>query len=93
MATKKAAGGTRLGRDSQPKYLGTKVGDGQTVRAGAILVRQRGTPIRAGRNVRRGTDDTLYAVTAGRVSFQKKQVSGFDGNLKKRTFVHVLGIK
>ncbi len=80
MAHKKGVGSSRNGRDSQSKRLGTKRGDGQFVLAGNILVRQRGTKILPGTNVGRGSDDTLYALADGRVSFgrvgrDKKQVS------------------
>lgn len=90
MATKKAGGSTRLGRDSNPKYLGTKVGDGQTVNAGQVLVRQRGTRIHPGKNVKRGADDTLFSVVNGRVKFSQKKRTRFDGNLKMTKFVSVL---
>ena len=90
MAHKKAGGSTRLGRDSQPQYLGTKVGDGQSVRPGMVLVRQRGTPIHPGKNVRRGNDDTLYAGTAGVVRFQKKNRRRFDGSLRPATYANVV---
>ena len=90
MAHKKAGGSTRLGRDSQPQYLGTKVGDGQTVTAGAILLRQRGTPIHPGKNVKKGVDDTLFARIAGKVKFQTKKRKRFDGKLKTATFVHIV---
>ena len=72
MAHKKAAGSTTLGRDSHGQRLGVKIGDGQKAVAGAILVRQRGTPIRPGKNVTKGGDDTLYAKAAGKVKFTKK---------------------
>lgn len=71
MAHKKGQGSTRNGRDSNPKYLGVKCGDGQTVQAGNILVRQRGTRIHAGANVGRGRDDTLFALAAGRVVYER----------------------
>ena len=90
MAHKKAGGSTRLGRDSQPQYLGTKVGDGQTIKSGAILVRQRGTTIHPGKNVKRGKDDTLYAVGNGVVKFTTKKVKKFDGSLKKTKFANVI---
>ena len=89
MAHKKAGGSTQLGRDSNPQYLGTKVGDGQKVQAGEVLVRQRGTPLYAGKNVKRGKDDTLYALIAGLVKFTKQKSFRFNGTLKKRTFVNV----
>lgn len=90
MAHKKAGGSTRLGRDSNPQYLGTKVGDGQTVRTGNILVRQRGTKIHPGKNVKKGKDDTLFAMKDGIVKFQKKKRIRFDGTLRLATFVHIL---
>lgn len=90
MAHKKAGGSTRLGRDSQPQYLGTKVGDGQTVKAGEVLVRQRGTAIRPGKNVKRGKDDTLYSVLAGQVKFTKRKKTRFDGSLRLARFANIL---
>jgi large subunit ribosomal protein L27 len=78
MAHKKGMGSSRNGRDSQPKRLGVKAFGGQRVRAGAIIVRQRGTPIRPGRNVGLGSDDTLFAKVAGVVTFEggsRRQVS------------------
>ena len=69
MAHKKGQGATRNGRDSLPKRLGVKRGGGQAVRAGEILVRQRGTHFKPGRNVGRGSDDTLFALTGGVVEF------------------------
>jgi large subunit ribosomal protein L27 len=83
MAHKKAGGSTKNGRESQSKRLGVKKFGGERVLAGNILVRQRGTPYRAGDNVGVGTDHTLFALKTGRVEFRKK---GSDG----RTFVSVL---
>ena len=71
MAHKKGQGSTRNGRDSQPKFLGVKRGDGQLVTAGMILVRQRGTPIHPGPNVGSGRDHTLFALVDGRVVFER----------------------
>lgn len=71
MSTKKGGGSTNNGRDSNAKRLGTKRFGGQAVTAGSIIVRQRGTPIRPGRNVGRGGDDTLFALADGTVSFRK----------------------
>lgn len=71
MAHKKGQGSSRNGRDSHSKRLGVKASDGQTVTAGSILVRQRGTKWHAGANVIRGNDDTLMATVAGKVSFRK----------------------
>lgn len=70
MAHKKGGGSTRLGRDSQSKRLGVKRYDGQSVRAGTIIVRQRGTRIRPGNNVGMGRDHTLFALIEGTVKFQ-----------------------
>jgi large subunit ribosomal protein L27 len=80
MAHKKGMGSTKNGRDSESKRLGTKRADGQMVKAGNILVRQRGTRIHPGENVGRGGDDTLFSLIDGRVKFErlgrdKKQVS------------------
>lgn len=71
MAHKKGQGSTRNGRDSHSKRLGIKVGAGEIVKTGSILVRQRGTKWHPGKNVARGTDDTLFALTDGIVSFRK----------------------
>jgi len=70
MAHKKGVGSSRNGRDSNPSYLGVKRYGGESVRAGGILVRQRGTPFHPGRNVRRGRDDTLFAIVDGVVRFE-----------------------
>ena len=70
MAHKKAGGSTRNGRDSNPKYLGVKIYGGQAVEAGNIIVRQRGTKWHPGTNVGIGRDHTLFAETAGTVSFR-----------------------
>lgn len=70
MAHKKGMGSSRNGRDSRSKRLGVKRYDGQVVKAGSILIRQRGTKFRPGRNVGRGGDDTLFAKVAGYVQFQ-----------------------
>jgi large subunit ribosomal protein L27 len=72
MAHKKGQGSSRNGRDSNAQRLGTKVGDGQRVPAGTILVRQRGTRFKPGKNVMRGGDDTLFATSAGEVKFQNR---------------------
>lgn len=82
MAHKKAGGSARNGRDSHSKRLGVKQYGGQQVKAGSILVRQRGTPFKPGVNVGRGNDDTLFARIAGIVRFQ--------GKGKRGTFVSVL---
>jgi large subunit ribosomal protein L27 len=70
-ASKKGVGSTRNGRDSHAKRLGTKRADGQVVKAGNILVRQRGTKIHPGNNVGIGSDDTLFAMVEGTVKFER----------------------
>jgi large subunit ribosomal protein L27 len=84
MAHKKGLGSSKNGRDSQSKRLGVKRHDGQLVTAGSILVRQRGTPFKAGLNVGRGRDDTLFSLVTGQVRFQKR------GRLGK--FVNVVAV-
>ena len=71
-ASKKGVSSTKNGRDSEAKRLGAKVSDGQVVTAGSILYRQRGTKIFPGNNVGRGGDDTLFAMVAGTVKFERK---------------------
>ena len=83
MAHKKAGGSTRNGRDSESKRLGVKKYGGETVLAGNILVRQRGTKFHAGTNVGLGHDHTLFATAEGKVVFQQK-------GPKNRTFVSVV---
>lgn len=73
MAHKKGVGSSRNGRDSNPKFLGVKRYGGQRVRAGNILVRQRGTKFHPGRNVGRGGDDTLFATSDGVVTFTTRR--------------------
>jgi large subunit ribosomal protein L27 len=70
MASKKGVGSTRNGRDSNPKFLGVKAYGGEFVRAGNVIVRQRGTKFHPGRNVGRGSDDTLFALVDGYVRFE-----------------------
>jgi large subunit ribosomal protein L27 len=72
MAQKKGGGSTRNGRDSQPKMLGVKRYGGETVSAGSIIVRQRGTKFHAGDNVGMGRDHTLFALVDGKISFATK---------------------
>lgn len=81
MAHKKGVGSTKNGRDSNPKMLGVKVFGGQQIRAGGIIVRQRGTKFHPGSNVGRGNDDTLFATVDGQVRFSRGR--------QDRRFVHV----
>ena len=89
MAKTKAAGSTRLGRDSISKRLGVKLSHGETARAGNVLVRQRGTRFLPGLNVRRGADDTLYAAKDGRVTFKTIRKTKFDGKQRIAKVVHI----
>jgi len=89
MAKTKSTGSARLGRDSQPKYLGIKLSDGQTARAGQILVRQRGTKFLPGKNVKRGGDDTLYASKKGMVYFTTKRKKRFNNSQRIAKIVNI----
>ncbi|OGZ57240.1 MAG: 50S ribosomal protein L27 [Candidatus Spechtbacteria bacterium RIFCSPHIGHO2_02_FULL_43_15b] len=79
MSKTKAAGSTRLGRDSISKRLGVKLFEGETAKPGNILIRQRGTHFLAGNNVKKGADDTLYALKEGKVAFKTIKKTRFDG--------------
>ena len=92
MSHKKAGGSTRLGRDSKPQYLGAKVGDGEKVNAGEVLIRQRGTKMHPGKNVKRGKDDTLYSTLAGMVKFTQRKRIRFDGSMKRAKFVSIVPV-
>ena len=89
MSKTKSAGHSKLGRDSQPKYLGVKLYEGQKTQPGSIIIRQRGTKFIPGKNVRRGNDDTLYAVKAGVVKFKTIRKEKFDGNKRTAKVVEV----
>lgn len=90
MAHKKAGGSTKNLRDSQPKYLGTKLSDGQIAQTGSIIVRQRGQRILAGKNVGIGKDHTLFALANGVVKFTKKRKTGFTGKIRLAKMAHVI---
>lgn len=90
MATRKAGGSTALGRDSISKRLGVKIYGDQLTKAGNILVRQRGTKFHPGKNVKRGEDDTLFALVNGKVKFVTRKVKAFTGKLVSRTYVSVV---
>lgn len=89
MAHTKAGGTTKNVRDSQPQYLGVKLYAGQMAQSGSILVRQRGTKILPGKNVRRGKDDTLYSISRGIVKFSTKRKVNFNGKKKTLPLVSV----
>ncbi|MFH1608715.1 MAG: 50S ribosomal protein L27 [Patescibacteria group bacterium] len=86
MAHRKAGGTAKNLRDSNPKYLGTKLTDGQKAQAGSIIIRQRGTVILAGKNIGMGKDHTLFALKSGTVKFgTKRKVSFNNKTLVKKT--------
>ena len=89
MATKKSGGSSKNLRDSQPKYLGTKLHDGQTANVGNVIVRQRGTRVVPGANVKVGKDHTLFASKDGIVSFKDKRKIRYDGRTMVRKEVSV----
>ena len=89
MATTKAAGTTKLGRDSRPKYLGVKLYDGQKAKAGSIIVRQRGTKFLPGKNVSLGKDDTIFALKEGIVCFSSVNKKCFNGKRRTAKVVNV----
>lgn len=90
MAHRKAGGSAKNLRDSNPKFLGVKLYDGQSAKTGSILVRQRGTKIMAGDNVGVGRDHTLFALKEGKVKFSSKKKMKFDGTVKRRKVVNVI---
>jgi len=89
MAHRKAGGSTQLGRDSISKRLGVKKFGGEKVKAGNIIIRQRGTKFRPGNNVKKGSDDTLFALKDGVVKFASKKIVKFTGKLQRAKFVSV----
>lgn len=90
MAHTKAGGSTQNLRDSQPKYLGVKLSAGEKAQAGSIIIRQRGSHFMPGKNVRKGKDDTLYAIKSGIVTFSQIRKIAFDGNRSTRKLVSVV---
>ncbi|MBU0612633.1 50S ribosomal protein L27 [Patescibacteria group bacterium] len=89
MSHTKSGGSTQYGRDSQSKRLGVKVSGGQFTKAGQIIVRQRGSKFHAGKNVKRGADDTLYALVNGVVTFKSKKLRKYDGRLQSTKVVEI----
>ncbi|OGF23881.1 50S ribosomal protein L27 [Candidatus Falkowbacteria bacterium RIFCSPLOWO2_02_FULL_45_21] len=89
MAHKKAGGSTVYGRDSESKRLGVKIQDGSYAKVGSIIIRQRGTKYRPGKNVKKGKDDTLFAMMAGLVKFTTKKIRKYDNRLVAAKFVSV----
>ena len=89
MAHRKAGGSTQLGRDSISKRLGVKKFGGEKVTAGQIIVRQRGTKFKPGKNVGRGEDDTLFAKKDGVIKFTTKKIRNFAGKLLSKKVISV----
>lgn len=90
MSTKKSAGSSKNLRDSQPKFLGVKRADGQSVKTGEIIVRQRGTKIEAGKGTKVGKDHTIFAMTDGVVSFREARKIRFNGKRVNKKTVDVI---
>lgn len=93
MAHRKAGGTAKNLRDSQPKYLGTKLHDGEAAFTGNVIVRQRGTSIVAGRNVSTGKDHTLFAAKDGLVKFTTKRKVNFNGQTRRVKVASVVSHK
>lgn len=89
MSKTKQGGSSRLGRDSAAQRLGIKVSAGEKVRTGMIIIRQRGSKYLAGKNVKKGSDDTIYAMKDGVVSFSSKSKKLFDGSRRQAKVVSV----
>lgn len=90
MSKVKAGGVAKNLSDSKPKFLGVKIADGQTAKAGAIIIRQRGTRYLAGANTDLGKDHTIFALKAGVVKFSNKRKTRFDGKTVVRKLVEVI---
>lgn len=89
MATKKSGGSSKNLRDSNPKYLGMKLHDGENAAIGNILVRQRGTKVVPGKNVKVGKDHTLYSMVNGKVSYKTVRKTRYDGRMLTKKMVTV----
>ncbi len=92
MSHKKAGGSTKNGRDSNPKMLGVKVFGKQAVKAGGIIIRQRGTKYFPGENTGMGKDHTIYSLIDGKVEFIEKTLKKFDGRKFRDKFVNVKAV-
>ena len=90
MAHTKAGGSVKNQRDSNPKYLGVKLADGDKARPGMVIVRQRGTKVEAGKNVKVGRDHTLFAMAEGTVAFRNRRKISFTGHLSTKKVVDVV---
>ena len=89
MATKKSAGVTKNGRDSNPRYLGVKLYAGEKAKVGSIIIRKEGLNTLAGKNTALGKDYTIYATAEGTISFGTKRKTGFNGKTKVKNIVNV----
>lgn len=90
MAHKKSAGTTKNGRDSNPKYLGIKITEGDKASAGSIVIRQRGTDVLPGKGVSMGKDYTIFALVDGTVKFSSKRKTHFDNKTVVKKVVNVV---
>lgn len=90
MASTKAGGSAKNLNDSNPKYLGVKLADGAKARPGMVIVRQRGTKIEAGKNVRVGRDHTLFSIATGTVSFRNRRKTTFAGRVMQKKVADVI---
>jgi large subunit ribosomal protein L27 len=90
MAHRKAGGSAKNLRDSNPKYLGTKLYEGQKAKAGSVIIRQRGSRIMAGKNVGVGKDYTLFALKEGTIKFGTRRKTNYDGKTAVKKVVHVI---
>lgn len=90
MATTKSAGTVKTGRDSKPKYLGIKIYGGQKAKIGDVIVRQRGSKVIPGKNVKKGKDDTIYAVKNGTVIYNTIRKNSFDNRQRRAKTVSVI---
>lgn len=93
MAHKKAGGSTSYGRDSHGQRLGVKKYAGEYARIGNIIIRQRGTKVRPGNGIKRGNDDTLFAITEGFIKFTTSRVRRFTGAYKTAKYVHIIPVE
>lgn len=90
MAHKKSAGSTQNGRDSNPKYLGVKVTEGDKAQAGSVIIRQRGTDVLPGKGVGMGKDHTIFSLISGVVKFSTKRKMHFDNKVMVKKVVSVI---
>ncbi len=90
MAHKKSAGSTQNGRDSNPKYLGVKITEGDMAQAGSVIIRQRGTDVLPGKGVSMGKDHTIFSLISGIVKFSTKRKTHFDNTVMTKKVVSVV---